>query len=101
MTVAAVMPLPEGMSELTIAGVLGRRRVPMICGTVPIFVGTVPISRQRKWDCPPRPRRSAADLADADFCITGYLDPSGSSPRARSAITWATTVCRRLPSHAS
>ena len=30
MTVAAVMPLPEGMSELSFAGVLGGRRVPMI-----------------------------------------------------------------------
>ena len=57
MTVAAVMPLPEGMSELTIAGVLGRRRVPMICraGQLPIY-------------------------ADADFCITGYLDPERLKP---------------------
>ena len=30
MTVAAVMPLPEGISELAFAGVLGGRRVPMI-----------------------------------------------------------------------
>ena len=52
MTVAAVMPLPEGMSELAFAGVLGGRRVPMICrgGQLPIH-------------------------AEADFCITGHLDP--------------------------
>jgi 4-hydroxy-3-polyprenylbenzoate decarboxylase len=52
MTVAAVMPLPEGMSELAFAGLLGRRRVPMICrgDKLPIH-------------------------AEADFCISGYLDP--------------------------
>ncbi|MBU4400075.1 MAG: UbiD family decarboxylase, partial [Planctomycetes bacterium] len=52
MTLAAVMPLPEGMSELTIAGVLGRRRVPMICRP-----GQLPIH------------------AAADFCIAGLIDP--------------------------
>ena len=51
MTVAAVMPLPEGMSELAIAGVLGRRRVSMISG-----VERLPIA------------------AEADFCICGWLD---------------------------
>ena len=30
MTVAAVMPLPEGMSELTFAGALAGHRIPMI-----------------------------------------------------------------------
>jgi 4-hydroxy-3-polyprenylbenzoate decarboxylase len=57
MTVAAVMPLPEGMSELTFAGLLGRRRVPMICRR-----GQLPIA------------------AEADFCITGYLDPGRLKP---------------------
>ncbi|MCC6123927.1 MAG: UbiD family decarboxylase [Pirellulales bacterium] len=52
MTVAAVMPLPEGMSELSFAGLLGRRRVEMICRGE-----SLPIA------------------AEADFCITGYLDP--------------------------
>jgi len=51
MSVAAVMPMPEGTSELTFAGVLGGRRVRMIVGRSPL-----PIA------------------ADADFCITGYLD---------------------------
>ena len=50
MTVAAMMPLPEGMSELTFAGALGKRRVRMI----------------------PRGRGSAIH-ADADFCISGEL----------------------------
>lgn len=52
MTVAAVMPLPEGMSELSFAGLLGRRRVAMIC-------------REGKLPMP----------AEADFCLSGYLDP--------------------------
>ena len=57
MTVAAVMPLPEGMSELAVAGVLGRRRVPMICRD-----GQLPIH------------------AEADFCLTGYIDPARLKP---------------------
>jgi 4-hydroxy-3-polyprenylbenzoate decarboxylase len=57
MTVAAVMPMPEGMSELAFAGILGRRRVPMICRP-----GELPIH------------------AEADFCITGYLDPTCLKP---------------------
>ena len=52
MMVAAVMPLPEGMSELAFAGLLGRRRVPMIC----------------------RPGELALH-AQADFCITGFIEP--------------------------
>jgi 4-hydroxy-3-polyprenylbenzoate decarboxylase len=57
MTVAAVMPLPEGVSELAFAGLLGGRRVPMIChGERP------PIA------------------AEADFCISGYLDPKRLKP---------------------
>jgi len=50
MTVAAVMPLPESVSELTFAGLLGGRRVPMVCR-----LGDLPIS------------------AEADFCITGSI----------------------------
>ena len=52
MTLAAVMPLPEGLSELLFGAALGRRRIPMICrhGQLPIY-------------------------ADADFCITGSIDP--------------------------
>jgi len=52
MTVAAVMPLPEGVSELTLAGLLNRRRVPMICRP-----GQLPIH------------------AEADFCISGFIEP--------------------------
>jgi 4-hydroxy-3-polyprenylbenzoate decarboxylase len=52
MTLAAVMPLPEGMSELTFAGALGRRRVRMIGGKA-----ALPIH------------------GDADFCICGTVIP--------------------------
>ncbi len=57
MNVAAVMPLPEGMSELAVAGVLGGRRVPMICRDAGL-----PIH------------------AEADFCITGAIDPERLKP---------------------
>jgi len=52
MTLAAVMPLPEGLSELLFGAALGRRAVRMISrnGQLPIY-------------------------ADADFCITGTIDP--------------------------
>ena len=57
MAVAAVMPLPEGLSELTFAGALGNRRVPMVT------VGEkLPIH------------------AEADFCISGYIDPGRQLP---------------------
>jgi len=77
MTVAAVMPLPEGMSELTIAGVLGRRRVPMICGAA------VPAAQAGETPAPQVPFAPSSPLpiyADADFCITGYLDPERLKP---------------------
>lgn len=52
MTVAAVMPLPEGMSELTFAGALAGHRIPMVTSPhhAPIY-------------------------ADADFCIVGEVTP--------------------------
>lgn len=51
MTVAAVMPLPEGLPELYFAGALGGRRVRMIHGAAPL----------------PIP-------AETDFCITGTVE---------------------------
>ncbi len=57
MAVAAVMPLPEGLSELAFAGALGGHRVPMVT------VGEkLPIH------------------AEADFCISGYIDPGRQLP---------------------
>ncbi len=57
MTVAAVMPMPEGMSELAFAGLLGGRRVPMVC-----LPGQLPI------------------CAEADFAIAGYIEPDQELP---------------------
>lgn len=57
MTVAAVMPLPEGVSELAFAGVLGGRRIAMAGNK-----SKLPIH------------------ADADFCISGYIDPARQLP---------------------
>lgn len=52
MTVAAMMPLPEGLPEIAFAGALAGRRIRLIGQP-----GLPPIH------------------ADADFCITGYVDP--------------------------
>jgi len=57
MTVAAMMPMPEGMSELAFAGILGRRRVRMIC-----LPGQLPIA------------------AEADFALTGFIEPKRELP---------------------
>jgi len=57
MTVAAVMPLPEGMPELSFAGLLAGRRIPM--ARIP---GGLPAP------------------AEADFCICGVVDPSATLP---------------------
>ena len=57
MTVSAVMPLPEGMSELTFAGALSGHRIPMI-------------------NSPNQP----SIYADADFCIVGTVDPKRELP---------------------
>ncbi len=56
MTLAAVMPLPEGMPELTFAGALGGRRVRLAAPD------GLPIA------------------ADADFCICGTVDPNKQLP---------------------
>jgi 4-hydroxy-3-polyprenylbenzoate decarboxylase len=53
MTLAAVMPLPEGLPELAFAGALGGRRVRLMAQP-----DALPIA------------------ADADFCISGTVDPS-------------------------
>lgn len=55
-TFAAVMPLPEGLTELLFAGMLGRRR----------FRYTL--------------RDGFVISTDADFCITGTIDPKKTLP---------------------
>ena len=63
MTLAAVMPLPEGLPELAFAGALGGRRVRMTFG--------------QARDNSPWPLPMAGD---ADFCITGTVDPDRQLP---------------------
>ena len=57
MTVAAVMPLPEGMSELTFAGALAGHRIPML-----------------------RQSNAASIYANADFCISGTMEATRTMP---------------------
>jgi 4-hydroxy-3-polyprenylbenzoate decarboxylase len=57
MTVAAVMPLPEGLPELAFAGALGGRRVAMVAPE-----GGLPMP------------------AEADFVIRGTIDPARRKP---------------------
>ncbi len=57
LTVAAVMPLPEGMPELSFAGLLAGHRIPMVCPA-----GQLPMP------------------AEADFVITGIIDPDKQLP---------------------
>jgi 4-hydroxy-3-polyprenylbenzoate decarboxylase len=57
MSVAAVMPLPEGLPELAFAGALNRRRVRMV-----------------------RPKTGAPFHAEADFVIRGFVMPHETKP---------------------
>lgn len=57
LTVAAVMPLPEGLPELSFAGLLTGHRLEMVCRD-----GALPIP------------------AEADFCISGVIDPEKTLP---------------------
>jgi 4-hydroxy-3-polyprenylbenzoate decarboxylase len=57
MAVSAVMPLPENVPELSFAGALGGRRVPLV----------------------PRPVGPPVH-AEADFVITGYVEPGRTLP---------------------
>lgn len=59
-TLAAVMPLPEGLPELFFAGALGRRRV--------------------RLAQPPHAPDGLPVLADADFCLCGYIEPDRTKP---------------------
>ena len=70
MTLSAVMPLPEGLPELAFAGALGGRRVALV---------------RQPGNCL---------AAEADFCITGTVDPNRQLPEGPFEITWAITVWR-------
>jgi 4-hydroxy-3-polyprenylbenzoate decarboxylase len=58
LTIAAMMPLPEGMPELAFAGALGGRRIRL--------------AHQNGWPLPICP--------DADFCILGEIHPGELKP---------------------
>jgi 4-hydroxy-3-polyprenylbenzoate decarboxylase len=61
MTLAAVMPLPEGLSELMFAGALNRRRV--------------------RLAAPPDAGPDALPVhSEADFCLIGTVDPAQLKP---------------------
>ena len=64
MTVAAVMPLPEGMPEISFAGVLGGQRIAMV---------TAPETSTNQTSGLPFP-------AEADFVICGSIDPDATRP---------------------
>jgi 4-hydroxy-3-polyprenylbenzoate decarboxylase len=57
LTLSAVMPLPEGLPEIAFAGALGGRRVDLIRQAT-----TLPL------------------IAEADFCISGIVDPERQLP---------------------
>jgi 4-hydroxy-3-polyprenylbenzoate decarboxylase len=63
MMLAAVMPLPEGMSELAFAGALGGRRVRMLRPNLPLLSGEG------------RGEGALPIHADTDFCIAGTVVP--------------------------
>jgi 4-hydroxy-3-polyprenylbenzoate decarboxylase len=73
---AAVMPLPEGMSELAFAGALGRQRIPLVLqlphpGPLPAAADLRPGGEGE---------RRLPIYAEADFCITGTIDPTRTLP---------------------
>jgi 4-hydroxy-3-polyprenylbenzoate decarboxylase len=70
MTLAAVMPLPEGLSELTFAGALAGHRIPMICKRT-----RGPSAADGVQAPDPLPL-----YANADFAIVGTIDPEKTLP---------------------
>ena len=71
MALAAVMPLPEGMSELGFAGALAGHRIPMI---------TPPRSSDSGEGGDEASKGRLPIYAEADFCITGTVDPEKMLP---------------------
>ena len=57
MTIAAIMPLPEELPEISFAGVLAGHRINMISQPTGLPI-----------------------LAEADFCLTGFIDPERQLP---------------------
>ncbi len=85
MTLAAVMPLPEGMSELTFAGALGGRRMRMVRDRSLVARISNPSGSRadanvtNAWFGKPCYGELPIS-AEADFCIVGTVDPNGLKP---------------------
>jgi 4-hydroxy-3-polyprenylbenzoate decarboxylase len=80
MTLAAVMPLPEGMSELTFAGALAGHRIPMMKHMAEAVSRRGSRSKNAAGSLSDVDAKTAADsfshvYAEADFCIVGTIDP--------------------------
>src|SRR5262249_30546960 len=77
LALAAVMPLPEGLPELAFAGALGGHRVPLVAPP------PRPSPARGEGTSPPLPPGGGGVggggglpiAAEADFCITGTVDP--------------------------
>ena len=81
LAVAAVMPLPEGLPELAFAGVLGGRRVRMVRPRVGgQGSGVSPDRGGSSLSTQHSALSTLAVPADADFVITGYIDPTRTKP---------------------
>ena len=101
LTLAAVMPLPEGLPELAFAGALGGRRVPLIdrprraADLPPTPTSASPARRSRDKQLPEGPVRRSPGLlqpgARLSRCCT-----SSTSTTAAGAI-WPFTVVGRPP----
>jgi 4-hydroxy-3-polyprenylbenzoate decarboxylase len=73
MTLAAVMPLPEGMSELGFAGALAGRRIRLVYPQSTHAADSP--GQAAPHSALHTPRSPLPIWADADFCITGTVDP--------------------------
>jgi len=69
MALAAVMPLPEGMSELLFAGILNQRRIRM--ANVPRMANVSRTANTQSVG----PQALLPVSAEADFALCGWLDP--------------------------
>ncbi|QJW93184.1 UbiD family decarboxylase [Frigoriglobus tundricola] len=71
LAVAAVMPLPEGLPELAFAAALGGRRLRMV----------TPWEPGVKWAPTGTPPHRVLPMpAEADFVISGWIDPTRTKP---------------------
>jgi len=78
LTLAAVMPLPEGMPELVFAGALGGRRIALVTPSAGRSGEPSRTSSAARLAAPTGGEDASPFLpipAEADFCICGTVDP--------------------------